>query len=137
MILTISLISIFFSWGRMLSLRQQRIFVLCAVVRRVLATRVVASTGWFQISCVRVVISPTTTVLVANLFMVRGSKTRTSNWLIPSLVYSLWQMLVPTPTAANSLSPAPRPVGLMENMLCLEKLPKAWMLLEKYVFAYF
>lgn len=124
----------FFSWGRMLSLRQQRTSVLSAPERRVLATRVAVSTGWSRISCARVAISLTTMALVVNPFMVPDSTMRTLSSLIASLVYFLWRMLGPAPMAVSSSSPVPRPVGLMENTLCSEKLSKEWMLLEKYDF---
>ena len=118
----------------MLSPRQRKTSARFVLEKRVSDTRAAVSTGWFRISCVRVVILPITTALVENLSMAPGSKTRTLSWLILNLVYYLWQMLAPTLTAASSLSPVPRLAGSTESTSCSEKSPKEWMLLEKYDF---
>jgi len=124
----------FSSWGRMSSPKPRRTSARFVRERRVLATRVAVSTGWFRTSCVRVVISPITTAPEESPSMAPDSRTRTLSWLTPNLVYYLWQMLAPTLMAASSLSPVPRPAGSTENTSCSEKLSKGWMLLEKYDF---
>lgn len=116
----------------MLSPRRRKTSVRFVLERRVSVTKAAVSTGWSRISCVRVVISLTTTAPVENPSMAPGSRTKISSWLIPNLVYYLWQMLAPTLTAASSSSPVPRPAGSTESTSCSEKSSKEWMLLEKY-----
>mmetsp|Transcript_28581 Transcript_28581/g.46380 ORF Transcript_28581/g.46380 Transcript_28581/m.46380 type:complete len:201 (-) Transcript_28581:556-1158(-) len=116
----------------MLYPRRSTTLRLFALARRDLDIKEAFSIASFQASCAREVTSPTSTALVANLFMDAHFLTRTLTSAMEVLERFLWLMLGPTQMAVNSSSAPQTLHGSTENTLCSERLQREWMSYERW-----